>query len=126
MKLSGPALLTIVALAACPAVAAGPDGSGGALMVDQLVDQRTNAAKLAGLVGFVNMSCSDLRSDPVRFKAAIEGMGVSLEDLEQGELLLRARSYLEAYRGKASESCTRAVELFGQNGKILPDIIVRK
>ena len=73
MKLSGPALLTIAALAACPAVAAGPDGSGGALMVDQLVDQRTNAAKLAGLVGFVNMACSDLRSDPVRFKAAIEG-----------------------------------------------------
>ena len=122
MKLFGPVLLAIASLAACPAVAAGPDGNRGNL----LVDQRTNAAKLAGLAGFVNMSCPDLRSDPARFKAAIEGMGVSLEALEQGELLLRARSYLEAYRGKAPESCKKAVELFGQDGTVLPDIIVRR
>jgi hypothetical protein len=122
MKLSGSALLTIAALAACPALAAGPEGSAGAVAGDR----RIQAAKLAGLVGFVNMACPDLRSDPARFKAAIEAMGVRLEELEEGELLLRARSYVEAYRGQAPEGCKKAVELFGQDGKVLPDIIVRK
>ncbi|KAB1074455.1 hypothetical protein [Methylobacterium planeticum] len=89
-------------------------------------DPRNGAAKLAGLVGFVNTSCPDLRSNQNLFKTAIERMGVNLDELERGELLLRARSYLEAYRKDVPASCTRAAELFGPNGTILPNIVLPK
>lgn len=86
--------------------------------------QRNNAAKIAGLVGFVNVSCPDLRSDQERFKAVLAGFGVTSEELDQGELMVRARSYVEAYRKDVPASCKRAVELFGRNGSVVPDLIL--
>ena len=86
--------------------------------------QTLNAAKLAGLAGFVNVSCDTLRTDGERFKGAIRAMGVDPEELDRGALMLQARSYLVAYQKDVPGSCTRADALFGQSGRIIPGIFV--
>ena len=47
----------------------------------------------------------------IDFGAVVSGMGVDPKDLESGELLLRARSYLEAYRKDVPANCKRAADL---------------
>jgi hypothetical protein len=86
--------------------------------------QATNAAKLAGLVGFVNLSCETLRTDGERFRRAVQSMGVDPADLDRDALMLQARSYLAAYQKDVPGSCARAVELFGQSGRIIPGIVL--
>ncbi|WP_275586850.1 hypothetical protein, partial [Serratia marcescens] len=58
------------------------------------------------------------------FKAVVSGMGVDPKDLESGELLLRARSYLEAYRKDVPANCKRAADLFGKDGSVVPGLVV--
>ncbi|GJE27319.1 hypothetical protein [Methylobacterium organophilum] len=89
-------------------------------------DKRNNAAKIAGLAGFVNLSCPTLRTDTARLKSTVTAMGVSLEELEQGELRLRAQSYIEAYRKDVEASCKRAAELFGAEGRVVPGLFVAR
>ncbi|GJE07188.1 MULTISPECIES: hypothetical protein [Methylobacterium] len=90
----------------------------------EITGPRNNAAKIAGLVGFVNVSCDALKGDTDRFKAVVSGMGVDPKDLESGELLLRARSYLEAYRKDVPANCKRAADLFGKDGSVVPGLVV--
>ncbi|WP_236960589.1 hypothetical protein [Methylobacterium durans] len=82
------------------------------------------AAKLAGLAGFVNLSCPDLRSDPERLKAVIHSLGYEMTDLERGTIRLSAHGYMEAYRRNVPESCARAAALFGQTGSVVPGLVV--
>ena len=83
---------------------------------------KRNAAKLAGLVGFVNLHCDKLRTNQDRFKGAIQAMGVDPAELDRDVLMLQARSYLAAYQKDISGSCARAQDLFGQSGTIIPGV----
>ena len=86
--------------------------------------EKRNAAKLAGLVGFVNVHCSALKSDAERFKSAIRSMGVDPAEIDRDALMLQARAYLGAYEKDVPANCEKAVELFGQKGRIIPGIFV--
>lgn len=86
--------------------------------------RRNQAAKLAGLAGFVNLECPGLRSDPARLKQSVEAMGVDAANLEQGELLLAANAYIEAYRRDVPASCRKAEAMFGPAGSIIPGMVV--
>ena len=86
--------------------------------------EKRNAAKLAGLVGFVNVHCSTLKSDAERFKGAVRSMGVDPAEIDQDALMLQARGYLAAYAKDVPASCAKAEELFGQRGRIIPGIFL--
>lgn len=88
--------------------------------------KHANAAKLAGLVRFVDESCQDVRPDQERFKAVIAAMGVDLDAISKGELLMRSMGYTEAYRKDVAESCRKAEELFGEKGRSIPGLVLRK
>lgn len=88
--------------------------------------QRNNAAKLAGLLGFVNQSCPDIQSDKERFKSVVSGLGVPYDDLEHGDLQLRARAYMEIYAKDTPASCARAVANFGEKGTTIPGLIIKR
>lgn len=88
--------------------------------------QHANAAKLAGLMRFVGESCQDVRPDYERFKAVVAAMGVEIDAISKGDLLMRSMSYTEAYRKNVDESCRRAVELFGEKGTSIPGLVLRK
>lgn len=88
--------------------------------------KEANAAKLAGLIRFVGESCKDVKPDYERFKAVVAAMGVDLDAISKGELLMRSMSYTEAYRKNVDESCRKAAELFGEKGTSIPGLVVRK
>ncbi|MEH3117356.1 MAG: hypothetical protein PGN25_07045 [Methylorubrum populi] len=88
--------------------------------------QDQQAAKLAGLVRFVGESCKEARPDYERFKAVVAAMGVDLDAISKGELLMRSMSYTEAYRKDVEGSCRKAVELFGEKGTAIPGLVLRK
>jgi len=88
--------------------------------------QQANAAKLAGLIRFVGESCQDVRPDYERFKSVVAAMGVDLDAISKGELLMRSMSYTEAYRKNVEESCRKATELFGEKGTSIPGLVLRK
>lgn len=88
--------------------------------------QQANAAKLAGLVRFVGESCKEAQPDYERFKAVVAAMGVELDALSKGELLMRSMGYTEAYRKDVETSCRKAVELFGEKGSAIPGLVLRK
>lgn len=88
--------------------------------------QHANAAKLAGLIRFVGESCQEVRPDYERFKAVVAAMGVDLDAISKGELLMRSMSYTEAYRKNVDESCRKAAELFGEKGTSIPGLVLRK
>jgi len=98
--------------------------SGRAEEAPDLPAPKRNAAKLAGLVGFVNLHCDTLRPDQDRFKGAVQAMGVDPAELDRDVLLLQARSYLAAYEKDVPGSCQRAEELFGQTGRIIPRLFL--
>lgn len=98
--------------------------SGRAEEAPDLPAPKRNAAKLAGLVGFVNLHCDTLRPDQDRFKGAVQAMGVDPAELDRDILLLQARSYLSAYEKDVPGSCQRAEELFGQTGRIIPRLFL--
>ncbi|GJE45250.1 hypothetical protein [Methylobacterium soli] len=88
--------------------------------------QRNGAAKLAGLVAFVDASCPEMRGDPERLSVAVTRLGVDPVDLRQGELYLRAKAYTEIYQKDVPANCKRAVETFGEAGTAIPGLIVKK
>ncbi|UYW26742.1 hypothetical protein OKC48_26510 [Methylorubrum extorquens] len=88
--------------------------------------QEANAAKLAGLVRFVGESCEEAQPDYERFKAVVSAMGVDLDAISKGELLMRSMGYTEAYRKNVDESCRKAQEMFGEKGKAIPGLVLRK
>ncbi|APX84182.1 hypothetical protein BV511_05290 [Methylorubrum extorquens] len=88
--------------------------------------QEANAAKLAGLVRFVGESCKEAQPDYERFKAVVSAMGVDLDAISKGELLMRSMGYTEAYRKNVDESCRKAEEMFGEKGKAIPGLVLRK
>lgn len=87
---------------------------------------KRNAAKLAGLVGFVNLHCDTLRTDQDRFTRAIQSMGVDPAELDRDILLLQARSYLAAYQKDVPGSCRKAEALFGRDGRIIPGLFLAR
>ena len=88
--------------------------------------QEANAAKLAGLVRFVGESCKEAQPDYERFKAVVSAMGVDIDAISKGELLMRSMGYTEAYRKDVDESCRKAQEMFGEKGKAIPGLVLRK
>jgi ribosomal protein L12E/L44/L45/RPP1/RPP2 len=88
--------------------------------------QHASAAKLAGLIRFVGESCQEVRPDYERFKAVVAAMGVDIDAISKGELLMRSMSYTEAYRKNVDESCRKAAELFGEKGTSIPGLVLRK
>ncbi|WP_232628188.1 hypothetical protein [Methylobacterium sp. Leaf118] len=88
--------------------------------------QQANAVKLAGLVRFVGEACPEASPDYERFKAVVAAMGVDLDAISKGELLMRSMSYTEAYRKDVPASCRKAEELFGEKGTSVPGLIRRK
>lgn len=88
--------------------------------------QRNTAAKLAGMIRFVDASCPDAQPDYDRFKQAIAAMGVDIKELESGPLMATSLGYSQAYDKDKDESCKRALENFGENGRTLPGLIAKK
>ncbi|MDR7036795.1 hypothetical protein J2X36_001537 [Methylobacterium sp. BE186] len=88
--------------------------------------QRNNAAKLAGLAAFVDASCPGLKADPDKLEMAVTRLGIDPTELTQGDLHLRAKAYTEIYQKDAEASCQRAVETFGESGRAIPGLIIRK
>lgn len=88
--------------------------------------KRALAAKLAGLVGFANASCDDVKGDPALLKDSVRRMGVEPDELEKGELYMVATSYIENYRKDAPANCKRALETFGPGSRIVPNLIVKR
>nr|USU32826.1 hypothetical protein NG677_03775 [Methylobacterium sp. OTU13CASTA1] len=88
--------------------------------------QRNSAAKLSGLLYFVQNACPDLQPDYARFKTVISSLGVTLEDLSAGDLLLRSRTYTEVYTKDTPANCTRAEANFGPAGTTIPGLVVKR
>jgi len=88
--------------------------------------QRNTAAKLAGLTYFVQNACPDLQPDYSRFKEVVAGLGVKLDDLSKGDLLLRSRTYTETYTKDTVANCSRAETNFGPSGTIIPGLVVKR
>ena len=86
--------------------------------------RRNQAAKLAGLAGFVNLECPALRSNPVRLKQTVEALGVDAASLETGDLQLSARRSIAAYQKDVAANCRKAEATFGPHGSIIPGLIV--
>jgi len=88
--------------------------------------QRNSAAKLSGLLYFVQNACPDLQPDYARFKNVVANLGVTLEDLSAGDLLLRSRTYTEVYTKDTVANCARADTNFGPNGTTIPGLVVKR
>jgi hypothetical protein len=86
--------------------------------------RRNQAAKLAGLAGFVNLECPGLRSDPARLKQTVEALGVDAASLETGDLHLTATRYIAAYQKDVAANCRKAEATFGPQGSIIPGLVV--
>lgn len=88
--------------------------------------QRNTAAKLAGLLYFVQNACPDLQPEYNRFKEVVAGLGVTLADLSTGDLLLRSRTYTETYTKDTPANCSRADANFGPAGTTIPGLVVKR
>jgi len=88
--------------------------------------QKNSAAKLSGLLAFVETYCRDLKPNTERLNAVVAGLGVAPDDLAQGDLNLRSRAYTEIYTKDISANCTRAAENFGETGRTIPGLIVKR
>lgn len=126
------AMLLLTTLAAAPACAQPAPGDGPPPAPEnpppetKADRQRNSAAKLAGLLGFVNTSCPEIQSDKERFKTVVERLGVPFDDLAHGDLQLRARAYMEIYAKDVADSCARAVANFGETGTTIPGLVVKR
>ncbi|GJE57956.1 hypothetical protein [Methylobacterium trifolii] len=110
-----------------PLPAETPADADAAPPVEKTLDRSRNlAAKLAGLVGFANTSCDDVKGDPDLLKAAVQRLGVPPEDLDRGELYMVATSYIETYRKDVPANCKRALETFGASSAMVPNLIVKR
>lgn len=118
-------------LAAAPTEPAAPPPATGAPAPGPTGDprverQRNTAAKLAGMVRFVDASCPEAKPDYERFRSAIAGLGVDIKELENGELMIRSLRYTEAYQKEPAESCRRALQHFGEDGTTMRGLIGKK
>lgn len=114
---------TGAALAQAPERPAAPPAAGTAPQLDK---SQALAAKLAGLVGFVNVSCPELRGEPERLHDAVRSLGIEPASLDSGTLHFAAASYLEAYRKDVPANCQRAIDTFGPKSSIVPNLVVRR
>lgn len=92
----------------------------------ELGKNETMAARLAGLVGFVNVACPDLRGEPEQLQAAVRRLGIEPAALNSGTLHFAAASYLESYRKDPDANCKRAFDGFGPTGNLVPNLVVRR
>jgi len=106
-----------------PPAAAAPEGPAPDAKVER---QRNSAAKLAGLLYFVQNACPDLQPDYNRFKEVVAGLGVPLNDLSAGDLLLRSRTYTETYTKDTPANCSKADANFGPAGTTIPGLVVKR
>ncbi|MGU3361917.1 hypothetical protein ACLBWX_16425 [Methylobacterium sp. M6A4_1b] len=88
--------------------------------------QKNSAAKLAGLLAFVETSCPDLKPNTERLNAVVSGLGVAPDDLAQGDLKLRSQAYTEIYGKDVPANCARAAENFGEAGRTIPGLIAKR
>lgn len=92
----------------------------------ELSKNETMAARLAGLVGFVNVACPDLRGELEQLQAAVRRLGIEPGALNSGTLHFAAASYLESYRKDPDANCRRAFDSFGPTGSLVPNLVVRR
>ncbi|GJD89057.1 hypothetical protein [Methylobacterium hispanicum] len=92
----------------------------------ELAKNETMAARLAGLVGFVNVACPELRGEPEQLHAAVRRLGVEPGALDAGTLHLAATAYLESYRKDPEANCRRAFDSFGPSGSLVPNLVARR
>ncbi|WP_244472458.1 hypothetical protein [Methylobacterium sp. Leaf108] len=127
IRLGGFLAIALLGPASAQPVAPPAEGSAAQqLDLPKLDPKRNNAVRLAGLVGFVNESCPDLKPDYERFKQVLSRLGVDPADLEGNELRLHAMSYIEAYRKDVPANCARAVQNFGEAGTTVPGLIGKR
>lgn len=92
----------------------------------RLERQKNNAAKLAGLAGFVDQSCPEMKPDRERLKAVVTRLGIDPAALDEGDLLMRTQTYIAIYRKDVPGNCARAVQNFGEAGTTLPGLIGKR
>lgn len=88
--------------------------------------QKNNAAKLAGLAGFVDQSCPDSKADRDRLRSVVTRLGIDPAELDEGDLLMRTKTYIEIYQKDVAANCARAVQNFGKTGTTIPGLIGRR
>src|SRR4051812_6834303 len=113
----------LVGLAAPVAAQSAPDGPAPDPRTER---QRNNAAKLAGLVAFVDASCPGAKGDADRLRSAVSRLGVDPEELTRGDLHLRAKAYTEIYQKDVNANCRRALDTFGESGTAIPGLVIKK
>ena len=92
----------------------------------KLERQKNNAAKLAGLAGFVDQSCPDSKADRDRLKSVVTRLGIDPAELDDGDLLMRTKTYVEIYQKDVAANCARAVQNFGESGTTIPSLIGKR
>lgn len=92
----------------------------------ELSKNETMAARLAGLVGFANVACPDLRGEPEKLQAAVRRLGVEPGALDSGTLRAVAAAYQDSYRKDPEANCRRAFDSFGPTGSVVPNLVVRR
>ncbi|WP_375408979.1 hypothetical protein [uncultured Methylobacterium sp.] len=88
--------------------------------------QKNNAAKLAGLAGFVDQSCPDSKADRDRLRSVVTRLGIDPAALGEGDLLMRTKTYVEIYQKDVVANCARAVQSFGESGTTIPGLIGKR
>ena len=88
--------------------------------------QKNNAAKLAGLAGFVDQSCPDSKADRDRLRSVVTRLGIDPAALDEGDLLMRTKTYVEIYQKDVAANCARAVQSFGESGTTIPGLIGKR
>ncbi len=116
--LAGTAILSVQAQeqATPPAEAQGPP----------LAKNEVLAARLAGLVGFVDAACPELRGAPEQLQAALRRLGVEPGALDSGTLRAVAAAYQDSYRKDPEANCRRAFDSFGPSGSLVPNLVARR
>ena len=117
------ALVVLIALVAPAAAQPAPEPT---LDEAKLERQKNNAAKLAGLAGFVDQSCPDSKSDRDRLKSVVTRLGIDPAELDDGDLLMRTKTYVEIYQKDVAANCARAVQNFGESGTTIPGLIGKR
>lgn len=97
-----------------------PLRSGSAIPAD--ADARRKAAKLAGLVRFVDASCPSLKPNYSRFRELLHSLNVNIAELEAGQLLIESAEYTNKYRENILTNCRNAEAKFGIEGQIVPNL----
>ena len=118
------AALFVVSALAAPAMAQpAPEPTPDEAKIER---QKNNAAKLAGLAGFVDQSCPDSKADRDRLRSVVTRLGIDPAALDEGDLLMRTKTYVEIYQKDVAANCARAVQSFGESGTTIPGLIGKR